>query len=155
MSEELNNETDAIPATEDSVEPSPEALPPEPKKRSPIQRAGCIIALVIWFAILLIPCFLITLAVQGEIVITTGSAPGQQDRLWLISEATQRGLGLSSASVIPRSDPNQLCVETAVHFLLWVGKSDPILYCDCYQRSSANAEWSQASTISGACSESG
>ena len=136
--------------SDENAEFTPEPIPEAPPRRSPIRRAGCIVALVIWFVILLLPCFLIVLAVQQEIVITTGSAPGQELRLWLISEADERGLGLSSASVY-QSSANALCVETNVHFLLWTGHSDPVLYCDCYQRASASAEWAQTDSTAGEC----
>ena len=112
---------------------------------------GCTIAVLIWFLILLIPCFLINLAVQQEITISTGDAPGQMTRLWLISEADQRGLGLSTASV-HQTDPNDLCVQTNVRFILWMGHSDPTLYCDCYQRASADVSWSMTTTTPSECS---
>jgi hypothetical protein len=105
---------------------------------------------LIWFVLLLLPCFLIVLAVQQEIVISTGGAPGQQTRLWLISEADQRGLGISTTST-RQTTPNAICVETNVHFYLWAGKSDPSSYCDCYQRESADSPWSQTSTAAGVC----
>ena len=127
-----------------------EMTPPPAPRRRPLRRAGCIMALVIWFVVLLLPCFLIVLAVQQEIVITTGSAPGQQTRLWLISEADQRGLALSTASV-HQSDPNALCVQTNVRFLLWTGHSDPSVYCDCYQRAGENIPWSSTKTTTGEC----
>ncbi len=145
------SEIPEIPETPDASE-APEMGEPiaAPRRRSPIRRAGCIIVVVFWFLILLLPCFLIVLAVQQEIVISTGSAPGQQTRLWLISEAEERGLALSTTST-RQSDENAVCVETDVRFYLWAGKSDPTSYCDCYQRENANASWSQASTASGAC----
>lgn len=123
----------------------------EPRRRSPLRRVGCWIVIVIWFLILLLPCALIMLAVQQEIVITTGSAPGQQLRLWLISEAEQRGFGLSTASVIPK-DNNDLCVQTDVRFFLWAGKGESSSYCDCYQRANQSAAWTSVSTATGACS---
>lgn len=123
----------------------------EKPRRSPLRRAGCIAALVIWFAILLLPCFLIVLATQQEIVISTGGAPGQQLRLWLISEADERGLALSTASV-QQSDANNICVETNVRFLLWAGNSDPLSYCECYQRASDAESWSLTSSDGAACS---
>lgn len=121
-----------------------------PRRHSRLRRAGCIIALLIWFAILLLPCFLVVLAVQGEITVSTGGAPGQQTRLWLISEADERGLAISSASVT-QTEPNALCVQTDVRFLLWSGKAEPSVYCECYVRENADTPWAAADTISGAC----
>ncbi len=123
-----------------------------PPRRSPLRRVGCIIGLVIWFAILLLPCFLLILATQGEITISTGSARGQQTRLWLISEADERGLALSTTST--RQDgENALCVQTDVRFLLWTGSSDPLSYCECYDRGNAEDSWSFIESINGVCAE--
>lgn len=123
-----------------------------PPRRSPLRRIGCGLLLVIWFSILLLPCFLIVLAVQQEIVVSQGGAPGQQLRLWLISEADERGLGISTASV-RQTSPNALCVQTNVRFLMWSGHDDPLAYCDCYERADEDAPWSSVSSASGECSE--
>lgn len=123
---------------------------PKPR-RSPLRRAGCIVALVIWFAILLLPCFLVVLAVQQEISIPTGGAPDQRLRLWLISEADERGLALSTASVHQQT-ATEICVQTDVRFLLWAGSAEPLSYCDCYERGGESAEWASTSSSVGQCS---
>ena len=102
---------------------------PNPQ-RSPLRRPGCILGLILWFAALLTPCFLITLAVRGEISVTTGSAPEQRLRIWLIQEADQSGIGISNASVHEQGE--SLCVQTNVHFVLWRGEAQPTQYCECY-----------------------
>lgn len=137
MSEELVTET---------VSPS------VPLRRSPIRRAGCTVAVILWFLILLTPCLCIVLATQGEITIATGSAPGQQMRLWLVSEADQRGIVLSTASIHQPSE-NAVCVQTDVRFFLWAGEADPTSYCECYGRSSSSEPWELVSTASGVCTE--
>lgn len=121
------------------------------RRRSPLRRAGCVVALIFWFAILLLPCFLIVLAVQQEIVISTGGVPGQQLRLWLISEPDERGLGYSTASV-RQSEATAVCVQTDVRFLLWAGSAQPVSYCECYERADESAEWSFVSSGEGICS---
>lgn len=135
--------------SEEQTSPESSEEPVIVQRRSPIRRAGCIAAVILWFVILLVPCFLIVFAVQQQFTISTGSAPGQQIRVWLISEADQRGIGASSASV-HQTAPDAICVETTVHFLLWTGHSDPLSYCDCYQRADADSPWTQ--TDSGDCS---
>lgn len=130
------------------TEEAPQALP---VRRSPIRRLGCIIALVIWFAVLLLPCLLIVMATQQEVVISTGSAPGQNIRLWLISEIDERGFALSSASV-RRQDEASVCVQTDVRFLLWAGSADPVSYCECYQRDSAG-DLTFTEATEGVCAE--
>ena len=147
MSDDPNLEQ-PLPDTE-----SAEAVPPvPPKPRSRVRRAGCIIAAILWFFILLLPCFLIVLAVNQEIAITTGSAPGQQLRLWLISEAEQRGLAVSNASV-HQSAENAICVKTTVNYYLWAGSEEPSVYCDCYERATADASWSYTTSTEGTCRE--
>ena len=123
----------------------------EKPRRSPLRRAGCIAALVIWFLILLLPCFLIVLATQQEISVSTGGAPGQQLRLWLISEVDERGLALSTASV-QQNETDAVCVETNVRYLLWAGSAEPVSYCECYQRGSESEAWALTSTGSAGCS---
>ena len=136
-----------------SEEQSTEVVSPAiPVRRSAIRRAGCIVALILWFLILLTPCLLIVLATQQEIVITTGSAPGQQTRIWLVSEADQRGIVLSTASVRQPSE-NVLCVQTDVRFFLWAGEAEPTSYCECYERFSSSDPWTLVSTASGVCTE--
>jgi hypothetical protein len=125
---------------------------PVPVRRSRVRRTGCIIALILWFVILLSPCFLIVLAVQQEISISTGSAPGQQIRLWLVSEADQRGLGLSTGSV-RQTGENAICMQTDVRFFLWSGSADPVNYCECYEHASSADSWSATTTTTGVCSE--
>ncbi len=110
-------------------------------------------ALVLWFLLLLSPCFLITLASQGEIVIPLGGAPNQSLRLWLVSEADQRGLVLSLPS-ISRSTDALMCVQTQTRFFLWAGRAEEdVYYCECYSRDSAAAEWALISADTGACAE--
>lgn len=128
-----------------------ETLQAPPPRRNPLRRLGCIIALVIWFAVLLLPCMLIVMATQQEVVISTGSAPGQSIRLWLISEIDERGFALSSGSVHERSEAS-MCVQTDVRFLLWAGRADPVSYCECYERDTAgNLSFTEA--IEDVCAE--
>jgi hypothetical protein len=108
-------------------------------------------ALVIWFMLLLLPCVLFTLAINQEIVIPTGDLPGQQFRVWLVMEPTQRGLGYSFASVAQRSE-NSACLTTNNGFLLWQGRGEPASYCECYERASAAEPWALASMEMAACS---
>jgi|SRR5690606_34885709 hypothetical protein len=120
----------------------------QPAPRHPLRRPGCVIALIIWFLLLLSPCFMIVLAVRGEFSITTGSAPEQRVRLWLIQEIGQSGIGLSNAEV-RQTGEDAICVQTNVQFLLWRGQAEPTQYCECYER--AESEWQAASVEQGAC----
>jgi hypothetical protein len=127
--------------------------PEEPPKPPPsrLRRIGCALALVIWFTLLLTPCFLFVMATQGEIAVNLGSAPGQDLRIWLIMEADERGFGVSRPTTASGNDANHLCVQTDVRYLLWAGKAEPVTYCDCYERSGTDQAWSSTATQQGAC----
>lgn len=132
---------------------APVILTPAPRRRSPLGRLGCGIALVVWFFLLLTPCMLILLATQNEITIPLGGdAPDHEIRLWLIQEIDERGLGISTTSIL-QTEPDALCVQTRSRFMLWQGEAEPIAYCECYTRSAADAEWTYSSMKGEACGE--
>lgn len=120
---------------------------PAPQYRHPLRRPGCILALVIWLMVMLTPCLMLYLAVRGEISLTTGSAPDQRTRIWLIQEARQSGIGFSNASVSRNED--LVCVQTDVRFLLWRGEAVPTQYCECYSGTEEN--WVLSSLEQTAC----
>jgi hypothetical protein len=124
---------------------------PAPRKRGPLGRLGCAIGLVFWFLLILSPCLLFTLATQGEISLSLGSAPEQVARLWLVMEDDGRGLALSLPSVQSSADGNLVCVQTDVRYYLWQGQEDPSQYCACYTRPAADVEWQFTHSNDGAC----
>ena len=128
----------------------PVAMPVPQRRRSPLRRAGCTVLVVLWFLILLVPCFCLALATQGEITIPQGSAPGQVIRVWLINEADERGLGVSSTSV-QQIDADHLCVESSTRYLLWAGIADPSVSCECYAREAADQPLTTISVANEAC----
>ncbi|MBE0690084.1 MAG: hypothetical protein IH587_08195 [Anaerolineae bacterium] len=122
-----------------------------PQKRSPLRRPGCIAALLIWFALLiLIPVAFFTILTRGEITVSTGDVPDQQARLWLISNADERGFGYSNAWAASRSDV-ALCLQTDVRYWLWQGSAESVTFCDCYERVDTTADWSFTGGSGGAC----
>ncbi|MDK3161491.1 hypothetical protein QPK87_33800 [Kamptonema cortianum] len=122
-------------------------------RRSPMRRLGCTVLLIFWFGLLMIPCVLLLLATNREISIPQGGLPGQEIRIWLIMEADQRGLGVSSTSVISRGE-NEVCMTTAMNFLLWAGREDPLSYCECFERSGTDQAWIPMEMSADACSAS-
>jgi len=124
----------------------------EPSGRKPsgiFRRGGCLILLICWFTFILSPCLLITLAQQGEIVISQGNLPNQQIRIWLIMEIDQRGIGISNTS--QHEVDNALCLQTDVRFLFWQGEGEPTSYCECYSRSENMSTPTLLSTQQGTC----
>lgn len=121
---------------------------PPPPRRSPLRRAGCIVAVILWFMLVLTPCFCIALASQGEIAIRLGDVPGQSLRFWLLNEPDERGIGISRPSI--HSTHNMTCMQTDVSFLLWQGQAEGSTFCDCYQHEGED-NWSLTSSQSGIC----
>lgn len=154
MSELQPIDTGEIPLTEDSAVSRETLSSPRPFRF--IRRAGCFIALVIWFAILLLPCGFFILATQQQITISQGDLPDQYIRVWLIMEADQRGLGISSTSTHPNDNltgNEGVCLQTTVSYFLWQGQGQNSAYCDCY-RNSGTAEqpiWTLTNTSANAC----
>lgn len=124
--------------------------PPPPKRSSIMRRTGCFIGLIIWFVLLLTPCFCLVMASQGEITINLGDVPGQSLRIWMVNEARSRGVAIARPTVYVTGNGDSICLQTDVSFVLWMGQGDAIHYCDCYLR--GDNEWTLTSTASGDCS---
>ncbi|MCB9451705.1 MAG: hypothetical protein H6672_09710 [Anaerolineaceae bacterium] len=126
-------------------------LPERRARRSPLRRVGCLVAIVLWFLVLLAPCGLFYLATQGEIALTLSQSPPQTLRVWLVMEAGQRGIGFSHPSIVANVANQTVCVQTDVTFLLWEGQADDLAstYCDCYAQGSGL--WTLTNTGTGLC----
>lgn len=124
---------------------------PAPARRKPLRRVGCAIGLLLWAVIMISPCFLITLATQGQIIVTLGNAPDQQARIWLLSEARERGIGISWPSARYAQDQKTVCVQTNTQFILWAGSGQPATYCACYIRDNDREAWTPLATTNESC----
>jgi hypothetical protein len=108
-------------------------------------RRGCLLGVVLWLVVMLIPLAILIFAIRGEVSWQRG--PFVEDRLWLINlngapgEESASGVAYSSTRLVPNSAAvdGRLCAETNVYFLLWRGHSDPATYCQCYQPRPASA----------------
>ena len=118
------------------------------KLRSRLRRIGCGIGIVLWLLLLLFPCVAIALVSQGEITAQLGDVPGQNLRIWLIQDATQRGIGIARPSVHTDSNAN-VCLQTDTSFLMWMGKGASTSYCECYAHDGGN--WKSVSSTQGTC----
>ncbi len=121
---------------------------PAVKPRSRLRRLGCGIGLGVWLILLLFPCVAIVLIAQGEIAIQLGDVPGQSFRVWLIQDATERGLGVARPSIHTDTKANT-CLQTDTSFLLWMGKGESTSYCECYAHEGGN--WKSVSSAQGSC----
>ena len=95
--------------------------PPLPRRPGLIRRVGCWVLVVFWFALVMLPCGLLTLATQGQLTLRTGELEEQEVRVWLIMEADTRGLGISSGAVT-RQTETAVCIETTANYVLWAGR---------------------------------
>ncbi|MFQ5407999.1 MAG: hypothetical protein ACE5FI_06195 [Anaerolineales bacterium] len=85
----------------------------------------------LFFAILLLPLFGVVLAVRGELAWDRGLAG---DRLFLIQERTQRGVGWEANRLIASGTPDKVYVRTTVRYYLWQGAttSENTSFVECY-----------------------
>lgn len=97
-----------------------------------LRRAGYSGGCLVWLTVMCLPLAAFVLAVNGEMTWARGEFVN--DRLWLIREAEQEGLGYSSARVVLNQEPvdGPICVRTRVTFLLWKGSGEAAEYCECY-----------------------
>lgn len=100
----------------------------------PLRYVVYVLLFLLWLTVMLTPCFAITLASQGEIEWKRGE--GNLDRVWLIQEQNQRGLGYYSERVVSdeRAGGGPMCVRSNAAFLLWEGATDDLNaeFCACY-----------------------
>jgi hypothetical protein len=127
------------------TEPSPAPAPP-----GRVRRIGCTTAVILWFLLLLTPCLCFYFSVQQEVTVPLGAAPGQSLRVWLVMEARTRGLGVSTGAVARESE-TELCVETTTSYLLWQGRPQNTVYCECYTREDSAQAWAYLGSTPGPC----
>ncbi len=124
----------------------PVSLASRPLKRRRLRT----LALMIWFLLLLTPCACFYFSVQQELTIPLGSAPGQAVRVWLVMESRARGLGFSIGQVASET-PTELCVQTTNGYLLWSGRGEDAIFCECYTRPDSRQPWSYVGSTQDTC----
>ena len=127
-------------------------------RSSRLRRVGCGLLVPLWFMLLMMPCALIYLAVNGEIRVWHDSVPEphSQPRLLisLISEMESRGLRFQSSTLFdPDAGNLSTCVETNVRFVLWEsqGGNQDVTYCECYARLDEASAWASDRTYGSSC----
>ena len=129
----------------------------EDQPRHPLRRLGCFALLALWFMLLLTPCALFYLAANGEIRFSQPGVPQPhaQPRLLiaLINDPDNRGLQVMRSSPVGAPSDTDICIQTAVNYLFWEtrGGNQDTVYCDCYTRADANANWTLRATHSSTC----
>ena len=122
--------------------------------KNPLGRLGCLLLLVLWFMVLLLPCGMIYLATGNSITISNGDIPEPEQHprleIQLIMEIENRGLKLSSSSIASQSE-TELCINNSVSYLLWQSdeSASNSQYCQCYQR--VDESWQFTEQYEGQC----
>ena len=95
---------------------------------------GYAAVLLLWFTVMLTPCFAVVLATRGELEWKRGDY--DSDRIWLIQERDQRGLGYHAQRLLSdeRATGGLVCVNSSARFILWEGAEEGMNndYCECY-----------------------
>jgi hypothetical protein len=124
------------------------------QRRAFVRRIGCGFAVILWAVFMLIPGFLLLLAVQNEVIIWHGSSVPEPEahpllQVKLLMEIQTRGVSITTSQP-QTSANNQTCMQTHVRYVLWQGQGENVSYCDCYTRLEGGA-WQFMSTASGNC----
>jgi len=127
-----------------------------PRRRAWYKRPGCLVGVVIWFIVMLLPLFLFILAIEGELTINhPGDVPNKfahpMLQVKLIMEIDYRGLSITTSSVNREGD-DDLCIENQTRYLLWQGEGEPATYCQCYSRDEADDDWQRTEQPGATCS---
>lgn len=113
-----------------------------------LRRLGCGILLTLWFMLMLWPCVMIQVLVEGEFVVNLSDRPGHEARIFTTQNEDQRGFGFSFASINSEND-ERLCIQTNVRYLMWQGENEPVDYCRCYDR--VEDRWQTAPAVDSKC----
>lgn len=120
---------------------TPEDAPPQKAglPRSEIAlRTAIVLATLLVFALI---GLMFVVAIRGEVTWQRGELAG--DRLFLIMERRQRGLGwehVGSTGQAPATG-GQVCTRTTVRYYLWEGQGENITYCECYRQTATGLSY--------------
>lgn len=92
---------------------------------------GYTAAIIVWLAVMLLPCFAFALIARGELEWRRGE---DSDRVWLIQERDEKGLGYESQRLFQTdATTGAACIKTSVRFFLWEGSQNAqnADYCEC------------------------
>ncbi len=97
-----------------------------------LRNLGYAALLILWLAVMLLPCAAFALAARGELEWRRGE---DSDRIWLIQERDQKGLGYQAQRLIntEQAETGAVCIQNSVRFFLWEGAevAQNADYCEC------------------------
>lgn len=92
-----------------------------------MKRFGCLLFILFWLFFISLPGIAFVLAAEQQIQI--GQDPQNHWRVFLIQEAHAEGLG--SEWIRPAS-AQPYCTQTKVNYLMWLGDSENVSFCQCF-----------------------
>ncbi|MEL6272306.1 MAG: hypothetical protein AAFV33_25545 [Chloroflexota bacterium] len=131
----------------------PEDVQPErvwTRREVMIRRFWFWVGIIAWIVTLLIPFFLVVLAMRGQVEVNLPGDVPENLRVWMVMEKDERGVAYSLPTVAERSD-EELQVQTNVRYLLWEGENESLAYCSTYSR--VEGDWQLAGVSEVACGE--
>jgi hypothetical protein len=115
------------------------------------RRCCCAGGLLFWIVLFITPCVcFVPLFVNSEVTLSYGGRPGQEVRLFRVSEDEARGFGLSWGNIDIENDDNSYCVQTEVRYLIWEGEATNVGFCQCYIQVTDD-EWNIAASFEDSC----
>jgi hypothetical protein len=117
----------------------------------PLRRLGCGLLLLVWFLVMLTPCFVIVLATQREIVIQYSDIPQDELRIWTIQERDLRGIGIANSRrvTVTATTGDATCTVIDIRFVLWQGQAESARSCACYEL--RDGAWRETTIGDAAC----
>jgi serine/threonine protein kinase len=143
----------------ESIDQTDEALVTDidiPAPHSPIlkwiRRVGCLAMIVVWMALMLSPCLLLTVIVRGEATLPLSDKPGHQLRMFKIFEDDVRGFGFSWGSVEQSNNEGEMCIKSHVRYFTWQGSGENVDFCQCYTK--VDDDWVAGTSVDNMCNPS-
>ena len=98
------------------------------RRRSWVNRLGCLVGIIVWLFFMSLPIFVFQLINNGQL--EWGEDPQNQIRLFLLQEPGYEGIGLQWS--VTRDEAGS-CVETAVYYLMFAGEAENSRSCTCME----------------------
>lgn len=127
------------------------------RRRGCLGRLGCGAMFFVWLFFVMLPTFLLIMAMQGELGLWHGGDVPEPEAhpiilVRLLMDIDTQGFSVTTSSIASQTE-TAACMQTHVQFLLWEGEGEAVSYCDCYQRASANTAWLYNASTLGLCEE--
>jgi hypothetical protein len=103
-----------------------------------LRKLGYAALVILWLAVMLLPCAAFALAARGELEWKRGS---DSDRIWLIQERDEKGIGYHSQRLLSGDPSGPSCIRNSVRFFLWEGSAEgeSTDYCECTDASGSTS----------------